>query len=207
MREPSGRPSEPPDERETRLRHLYGPDGRYVERVETSDERPVGVVTDPEWEDTYAEAEDRWAPALSPRRPTIDQIVALAVGVFFLVFGGLALASVGVQDLTAQTTVGGVSHTGLLALIEIGFGAFMVLAGAIPGASRGLMPLLGAIALAWGIVVVLQPSILSDLLAMEQANGWIYLIAGVITILAAMFAPTYVGRRKVQHRYYSDTRR
>lgn len=185
----------PAEEREAR--ELYGPDGRrYVEDVE---ERRVA---DPDWERGYTETEDRWAePEPVGHYPGPGQILAIIVGVFFLILGGLALARTGIEDLTAETTVANIPHTGLLGVIEIGFGALLIMAGAAGAAGRGLMAFLGALALAWGVVVVVQPDILSELLAMEQINGWIYLIAGGVIIIGGLFIPTYVSRRRVYHRY------
>src|SRR5207244_31797 len=83
-----------------------------------------------------------WSPA---------QVVALAIGLFFAVLGGIALARTGLDlnDVHHPHRIAGWGdwhHTPLLALIELGFGVLMMLAGALPGAWRGLMGLLGPVA-------------------------------------------------------------
>jgi hypothetical protein len=190
------RTSDPADSRELQERELYGPDGRrYVERVDEYEDRPVD-------DRNVAYAEERLEePGPEPTYPPIAQVVALIVGVFFLVLGAIALARTGFEDLTAETTVAGMPHTGLLGIVEIAFGVLLVMAAAAGAAGRGLMAFLGALALAWGIVVVVQPTILEDLLAMEQINGWVYLVAGLVTVLAGLFVPTFLTRRRTYHRY------
>jgi hypothetical protein len=71
----------------------------------------------------------------------------------------------------------------------------MLLCAASPVAGRGLMELLSASAVGLGIVVV------ADLwqhrpyhwLGVHHRNGWLFIIAGGVGLLAALFLPT-IGR-------------
>src|SRR5690349_23446726 len=89
-----------------------------------------------------------WSPA---------QIIGLAVGIFFAALGiagvvrtGFNTAHIYVPHRTAWTF----AHSPLLAVVEIGFGALLILSSVVPGGLRWLMGLLGAAALVFGIVIV-----------------------------------------------------
>ena len=138
-----------------------------------------------------------WSPA---------QVVALAIGLFFAVLGGIALARTGLDlnDVHHPHRIvgwGDWHHTPLLALIELGFGVLMMLAGALPGAWRGLMGLLSAAALGFGIFVVADaaPVRLHNWLGVHHANGWLYIAVGAIGLAATMLSPVVWSRSRTTH--------
>jgi hypothetical protein len=139
-----------------------------------------------------------WSPA---------QLVALAIGLFFTVLGGIALARTGLDlsDVHRPHEVvgwGDWHHTPLLAMVELGFGAVMLVVGAVPGASRVMMGLLSAVALAFGIFVVADAmsARLHLWLGVHAANGWLYVAIGAIGLAAGMFSPVVWHRRATTRR-------
>src|SRR5947207_8345583 len=116
-------------------------------RTYAADESSRTVV-----EERNVDVEDRttasvWSPA---------QIVGLIVGIGFAVLGIAALARTGFDTAhldTPHKVMWGLRHSPLLAVIEIAFGALMILASVVPGGARSLMGLIGAAALVLGIVV------------------------------------------------------
>lgn len=146
-----------------------------------------------------------WSPA---------QIVAIVIGIGFLILGAVSIADVGFDSreefLHRHGMVAGFHHTPLLGAIEMGFGLLMALVGARPGGARSLMTLLGLVALGLGIVVLAEPSFLDDLhryLGVHDRNAWLYVLTGAVAILVAMVSPTFfrrerpVGRRDVVESY------
>lgn len=132
-----------------------------------------------------------------PRRPwSPAQIIALAIGILFVVLGGIALARTGIHlnDVTNQrVTVAGVAQTQLLAYIEIGFGVLLLLVGSIPGAGRGAMSFLGLAAVIFGIIVVAQPSRFTHPLAIDSDYGVFVIAVGAVLLITAVVAPVYGG--------------
>ena len=149
--------------------------------------------------DTYVQREtqdeqviDRppWSPA---------QIIALIVGALLLIFGGIALGRAGFDDMYAHVEVAGLHYTPIRGIVDLVAGALLVAAGAIPGASRGFMSLIGAISLAGGIVILVEPSRFHDVLATHSENGWVYVAAGAILLLAAFLSPVIFGKGRVTY--------
>jgi hypothetical protein len=129
-----------------------------------------------------------WSPA---------QFIALALGALYIIMGALALGQTGISAagfINTHVVSLGLHHTGLLGAIELIYGLLMVLAGVVPGASRGLMSFLGVLALGFGIVFLIQPVSFHGALGVHEANGWFYLITGIVTLVAAMAAPIMFGR-------------
>lgn len=133
-----------------------------------------------------------WSPA---------QMIALAGGVIFMVMGPLAVIRGGVDDIQAHTSVWGLHHTSLMGLITIGFGALLAIAGAVPTLQRGLMVFLGVVALAWGIIVAMEPGgEFHSWLGAHTANGWVYIITGAAILLIGLIAPVVMGSSEVYNR-------
>lgn len=133
-----------------------------------------------------------WSPA---------QLVALVIGAFLLIHGGIALTRGGFDDVTNHTIVMGVHTTPLLGIIHLVFGGLMLMAGAVPGAGRGTMAFLGAIALVWGVVVTSAAPSFHSTLAMHYGTGWMYVVIGLASLLAAFAAPVLFGRTRIARRY------
>jgi Domain of unknown function (DUF4383) len=159
------------------------------------------VVTDDAVEERRVTDPTPWSPA---------QIIGLIVGIGFTVLGIAAVATTGFHTdhiYTPHDTVWRLSHSPLLAVCEIGFGVLMILASVIPGGSRELMALLGAISLAFGIVILTNAaqSNITHWFGVTHANGWLFAIVGGVMLLTALLSPTFFAggtrhrRRVVTH--------
>lgn len=137
-----------------------------------------------------------WSPA---------QILALVVGVVFVVLGGVALLRTGIRVdtiLEPTTTVAGLAYTPLLAIIELVFGLLLMAMGAFPGASDGIV-FLGLLALAFGLLLVIEPAAFQDSIAAGRAHGWFYVVTGGIAALTALVSPS-VTRRVATRRVHEE---
>jgi Na+-driven multidrug efflux pump len=131
-----------------------------------------------------------WSPA---------QFVALSFGALFLILGVATLAATGLSADTftsAHVNTLGFHHTPLLGAIELVFGLLLIMAGAIPGAGRGTMAVLGTLALGFGIVVLIQAPSLHDSLGVHDANGYLYIATGIINLVASVAAPVIFTRQR-----------
>jgi hypothetical protein len=154
------------------------------------------------------------APAADPRDPVVvpeapavrrttatpwspAQLVGMAIGIGFVVLGIAAVAKTGSSHLYTPTrTIWHLGHTPLLGWIDVAFGALLILASAVPGAVRSLMALLGAAALAFGIVILVDaaPYRVHRYFAATHVNGWLYVAVGGALLLAAFASPVFAGR-------------
>jgi purine-cytosine permease-like protein len=121
----------------------------------------------------------------------------LIVGVAAIVFGIVALAKTGIHGDGLRTphreVWGGFDHTPLLAVVEIGFGVLLVLASVSAGASRAFMALLGALAVAFGVVILVDawPARMHRWFGVHDRNGWLFVITGAVVVLAGLVLPTF----------------
>ena len=99
---------------------------------------------------------------------------------------------------TPHATVWHLGFSPLLGWCTIAFGGLLVLASVVPGAVRSVMALLGAIAVALGIVIVVDaaPGRLHRWLGVSHTNGWLYIAVGAVLVLAAMVSPVFVSDRR-----------
>lgn len=152
------------------------------------EDRPVSTATARPAE----AAPTPWSPA---------QIVGLVAGVGFAALGIAAVATTGFDTdnvYRPHEQVWRLWHSPLLGVCEIGFGAMLVVASVVPGGLRAVLALLGAAALVFGIVIVMEdtPRRLNDWLAVTDRNGWLFTIVGIVLVAAALLSPTFlVGRR------------
>lgn len=127
-----------------------------------------------------------WSPA---------QILAGAVGLFLIVMGGVAMARAGIgSGLTTETvTVFGFGHTALWGLVEVVIG--LLFAGAAVGPSNAKRSLgsLGALALAFGLIVLIEPAPFSDSLGISSATGALFTGIGAASLVMGWWAPTFVS--------------
>jgi hypothetical protein len=127
-----------------------------------------------------------WSPA---------QLVAGGIGLFLTVLGGIALARTGLGDMTSpETTVLGFGHTPLMAIIEIGFGVLLMLDAANAFASRGMLIGFGALAAAFGLIIVIEPGAFQDWLGVSRANGWLYVGLGAGAFVLGSLSPVFTRR-------------
>src|SRR5207237_485503 len=107
----------------------------------------------------YDQVEERPTVAAAPTPWSPAQIIGLAIGIGFTVLGIAAVARTGFDTdhiYRPHYLVWHLPHSPLLAVSEIGFGVLMVIASVVPGGLRSLMALLGAISLAFGIVILVD---------------------------------------------------
>jgi hypothetical protein len=128
-----------------------------------------------------------WSPA---------QFVALLVGVAAIVLGIAALAKTGIHGDALRSPhreVWSFDHTPLLGVVEIGFGVLLVLASVSAGASRAFMALLGALAVAFGVVILADawPARMHRWFGVHDRNAWLFVIVGGIVVLAGFVLPTF----------------
>src|SRR5207244_10453768 len=83
------------------------------------------------------------------------QLIALAIGIFFTVVSGAAIARTGIDANNMNVHVTGPlwNHTTWTGIGELAFGLFMIGAGVVPGAGRGMMTFLGMVAVGIGILL------------------------------------------------------
>lgn len=127
-----------------------------------------------------------WSPA---------QVVAIVLGIVFVVLGGIALARTGINShvTSEHVSVIGSIQTQLMGYIELVYGALLLAVGSIPGAGRGGMSFLGILALVFGIIVVAQPSSFSHALGIGSGYGVFLIIVGAILAITSMVSPIYWG--------------
>ena len=144
--------------------------------------------------------EDR-AVAAHPWNPA--QIVAILVGAGFVILGIAALARTGIPTEhihDPQEEVLGFRHSPLLGIIEIGFGALLIMAGVVAGALRSLIAFLGVVSAVFGVLLLVDvaPERLHRWLGVGDPYGWMALIVGVVLLLAAFFSPDVASGRRSQ---------
>ena len=85
-----------------------------------------------------------------------------------------------------------------MALVEVGFGMLVILAAVVPGGSRGFMALLGAIALCFGLVVLVEetPNRLNHWLGVIDRSGIFYAVVGGVLLLSAILSPVFTSRTR-----------
>jgi hypothetical protein len=123
------------------------------------------------------------------------QMVAGLIGLILVILGGVALARVGFDSLTGDTaSVLGLDHTMLMALIDIVAG-LLFLGAAASSSGRGSLIGLSLIAVAFGAIVAIEPDAFDGALGGGQDLGVLYLILGLVGLVAAMAFPTKVVDR------------
>ena len=126
----------------------------------------------------------------------IGQVLALAMGIFFIVIGAVGLARAGLERLTApDVEVAGLSMTPLLAMLHLLVGLIALAGAAGRAASRSALMTLGPILIAAGIIAMIQGI---DALGWNATNGVAYLISGGVAIIAAMLTPVAVIEEEVE---------
>jgi hypothetical protein len=141
-----------------------------------------------------------WSPA---------QLVAILFGIASIVFGVLALTKTGL-DLDhlkePHDRFASFDHTPLLGLAEIAFGALLVLSGLRPVAGRSLMTLLGAAAVALGVILIADfwNEELHEWLGVHDRNGYLFLAVGAVLLASALLLPVAGGRTVVRERVVDD---
>jgi hypothetical protein len=133
-----------------------------------------------------------WSPA---------QLIGLIIGIGVTVLGFAAIARTGFDTdhiYSPVDKVWNLPHSPLMGLIEVGFGVLVILSAVVPGGSRGFMALLGAIALCFGLVVLVEdaPNRLNHWLGVIDRNGVFYAIVGGVLLLSALLSPVFTSRTR-----------
>jgi vacuolar-type H+-ATPase subunit I/STV1 len=129
----------------------------------------------------------QWSPA---------QFVSLVVGVAAVVFGIFALAKTGIHGDALRSPhreLWSFDHTPLLAVVEIGFGVVLILASVSAAGSRAFMALVGALAVAFGVLIVADawPVRMHRWFGVHDRNGWLFVIVGGIVVITGLILPTF----------------
>lgn len=137
------------------------------------------------------------------RNPT--RYFAGLIGVASLVLGSFAIARTGLNTdhlYTPNVSVATLHHTPLLALSELAFGALMLWTAFLPVLGRGLMALLGLAVLGLGVVTIgdIWPARLHHWLGVSHRNGWLFVLVGGVSFLAALFVPVVRTSHKIIER-------
>jgi hypothetical protein len=129
-----------------------------------------------------------WSPA---------QFIAGIIGLLLTVMGGVALARLlPTESLTAETTtVFGVGHTTLMAMLTLGLGLLYLAEAGAPFDVQPGMIFLGVISLAFGLIVVIEPGAFDGALGLGETGGWFYSIIGIVSALTGIIPPTLIPRR------------
>lgn len=124
----------------------------------------------------------------------VGQILALAIGVFFVVIGAVGLARAGTDTLTgSRAEVTGLSMTMLLALLHLAIGVVALVGAAGRYAARSSLMFIGPVLVAAGVIALIQRI---DALGWNETNGIAYLICGGVAIVAAMLTPLATVSRR-----------
>jgi hypothetical protein len=126
-------------------------------------------------------------------------VLAAVVGLLSIALGISALIRTGLNTdhiFTPTREVLGLPHTPTLALAEIGFGIVLLLAAMMGSFGTFLVAILGAVSLAFGIIVLSESW--SDRVhrwtAANHDTGWLFILVGAVFVLTAI-APLLVSRR------------
>ena len=134
-------------------------------------------------------------------RWNMTQVLLIATGIFLTSLGGIALARAGALGIIDATTpdvaVGPWHRTPLMAAIELGIGLVLVVSAAQRVAPRALYRSAGALALAFGIVLIAQPATFDSVLGASRDTGWLYTTIGVGLLALGFGAPLVFERERV----------
>lgn len=127
-----------------------------------------------------------WTPA---------QILALVLGVAYIVLGGVALLRTGIGPSVFEPTtqVAGLAYTPLLGMVEVIYGLLLLAIGAFPRAAQGVV-FMGVLALAFGLLLVIEPGAFRASIAAGRAHGWFYVLTGGSAALVGMLTPVLLRR-------------
>ncbi len=131
-----------------------------------------------------------WSPA---------QLVAGVVGLILVVIGGVALARGGVNfsDIPATiSTVAGMHYTCLSALVQLVAGVILIGCCVHPDTAKSAMVVYGVVMLAFGLIIAIDPSGFVGDWNANEGNGVLYIILGVILLLAAALSPIFFSRSR-----------
>lgn len=131
---------------------------------------------------------------------TVGQAVAGILGLLLVIVGGVAMARVGFDSFTGETTtILGVGHTLLLGLIDLVVGLILLSSASTMFGVRSTLISLGTLALAFGAIVWIEPSPFVEYLGDGRSLGVGYLVLGLISVVAGLATPTFVTAAETVH--------
>ncbi|MFP3914335.1 MAG: hypothetical protein ACLFWM_05630 [Actinomycetota bacterium] len=143
---------------------------------------------------THEEIRSRRRTAVGRSRFTVGQAVSAILGLVLVVGGGVAMARVGFDSLTGETTnVFGIDHTLLLGIVNVVVGLIFLSSASSMFGVRGTLISLGTLAVAFGAVVWIEPDPFVQVLGEGRSLGLAYLALGVIALVAGISTPTFVA--------------
>lgn len=119
------------------------------------------------------------------------QILGGALGVVITIFGGLAITRAGIDSTlnVPVVNVAGFAQGAAVGIGEVVLGLILI-AGAASVWNRSLMGVVGGLMFIAGIVIAAaSPKILADI-GTTHRSGWLFLISGVIAMVAALLPVT-----------------
>ncbi|HLU30908.1 MAG TPA: hypothetical protein VK088_04055, partial [Acidimicrobiia bacterium] len=121
--------------------------------------------------------------------------------------GGVAMARVGFSSLTGETAaVLGVDHTLALGIIDVVVGLIFLTSASTAAGVRGTLLSLGTLAIAFGAIVLIEPDPFESFLGDGRPVGVLYLLVGVISLLAGFLSPTFVSAQSSYDEELDETR-
>ena len=159
---------------------------------------PHGHARESHAHEQHAVAPVMASETASVREPFgLAQIVSLIAGILFVVLGAIGLARSGFGTLIEPTAeIGEMGATPLLSLIHLAIGVGCLAGATGRGAARGTCMFVGPLLIAAGIIALIEQI---EALGYTEVNGMVYLITGIVTIVAAMLTPLVA----VEDRRYS----
>lgn len=131
--------------------------------------------------------------AVGRSRFTVGQAVAGVLGLFLVVAGGVAMARVGFDSFTGETTtILGIGHTLVMGLIDLIVGLVFLSSASTMFGVRSTLIGLGTMAVAFGAVVWIEPDPFVEFLGDGRSLGVTYLVLGLIALVAGLATPTFV---------------
>ena len=111
------------------------------------------------------------------------QVITFAIGVANVVFGAVALARLGLSDLTAETTeVAGLGMTGVLAVSHLVIGLLALMGAASRVIAISTMAIVGPVLIVGGIIALIERI---SWLGWNESNGVAYIIMGAVALASA----------------------
>ena len=126
----------------------------------------------------------------------IGQVLILVAGALLVISGAVTLARTGLHsDLSSPVVqVMGHAHTPWLGIAELVAGILLVGAGASAW-NRELGVVVGVLLAVAGFVVLSDPSLAPDGLAIDDGYGWFLVVTGALALVGGLLPGGWVARR------------
>ncbi len=122
-----------------------------------------------------------WSPA---------QLLVAVLGGFLIILGVMVLARTGLANLTlSRTTVWGMTHSPLMALIEASLGLLMITNAPYPYSARSTLFGMGVLMAVFGIIALIEPGLFADTLGVNRQLGLFYAIGGTASTVLGSVSP------------------